>query len=314
MSPPTGLPSAAQDAFDSVAPLDSAALMPMESEGPTVTLPMVVAQIEEAALTDIGRFRKRNEDYYITRSQRLCSDTPDGPQLHIRGLYILCDGMGGHAQGDIASREAATRFSEVLLSSWGVSLPTVPQIQAAIFAAHESLYQANQRRSAMGTGRMGTTLVALLVQDTQAAIVHVGDSRAYRYTRREGLEQLTQDHSISEQLIRRGIEPEVAYAQPDGHQLVQAIGPVDHERLHPDVQYLELSSDMLFLLCSDGLSDRNLLEQCTDSHVVPLLRSSTYLPEGVQNLINIGNKINGHDNLTVIAVRVKVRPNLSVVQ
>jgi protein phosphatase len=314
MSPPSGLPSAAEDALGAVGPLDSAAVTPIESEGPTVTLPMAVAQIEEAALTDIGRFRKRNEDYFMTHSQRLCSETPDGPRLHTRGLYILCDGMGGHAQGDIASREAATLFSEVLLRHWGESLPTSSQIQEAVLAAHEALYQANQRRSAMGTGRMGTTLVALLVQDAQAAIVHVGDSRAYRYTRRQGLERLTRDHSISEQLIRRGIEPEVAYAQPDGHQLVQAIGPVDHDRLQPEIQYFEISCDMLFLLCSDGLSDRNLLEQCADSHVAPLLRSSTYLPEGVQNLISIGNKMNGHDNLTAIAVRVKVRPNLSVAQ
>ncbi len=312
MSPTTGLPTASECVIKVMELPDTVPVTKVEAEGPTVALPMVVAQIEEAALTDIGRFRKRNEDYYITRSQRLSSETPDGPRLQMRGLYVLCDGMGGHAQGDFASRQAANRFSEVLLSHWRETLPTVTQIRESVMAAHECLFQANQQRSATGTARMGTTLVALLVQDTQAAIVHVGDSRAYRLTRRQGLEQLTRDHSISEQLIQRGIDPEIAYAQPDGHQLVQALGPVDHERLQPEVQYFDISSDMLFLLCSDGLSDRDLLEQCAETHIAPLLRSSSYLPEGVHNLISLGNKLNGHDNLTLIAVRVKVRPNLAV--
>jgi len=157
---------------------------------------------------------------------------------------------------------------------------------------------------------MGTTLVMLLVQDTEVAIAHVGDSRLYRYTRKRGLEQITVDHEVGQREIQRGVDPEIAYARPDAYQLTQALGPRDEHFIKRDVQYLELNEDTLLLLCSDGLTDNDLLENHYQSHVEPLLSSQTNLDQGVRQLIELANQFNGHDNITAIAVRAKVRPNL----
>ena len=111
--------------------------------------------------------------------------------------------------------------------------------------------------------------------------------------------------------IQRGVEPEIAYARPDAYQLTQALGPRDENFIHPDVQFLDLTEDTLLLLCSDGLSDHDLLETHWRSHLEPLLSSQANLERGVTQLIDLANQYNGHDNITAIAIRVKVRPNLS---
>jgi len=157
---------------------------------------------------------------------------------------------------------------------------------------------------------MGTTLVMLLVQDTEVAIAHVGDSRLYRYTRKRGLEQITIDHEVGQREIQRGVDPDIAYARPDAYQLTQALGPRDEHFIKPDVQYLELNEDTLLLLCSDGLTDNDLLENHWQSHIEPLISSQANLDQGVRQLIDLANQCNGHDNITAIAVRAKVRPNL----
>jgi protein phosphatase len=142
------------------------------------------------------------------------------------------------------------------------------------------------------------------------AVAHVGDSRLYRYTRKRGLEQITIDHEVGQREIQRGVEPEIAYARPDAYQLTQALGPRDENFIRPDVQYFELNEDTLLLLCSDGLTDNDLLETHCQTHVEPLLSSQTNLEQGINKLINLANQYNGHDNITAIAVRAKVRPNL----
>ena len=90
-------------------------------------------------------------------------------------------------------------------------------------------------------------------------IAHVGDSRIYKFTRQEGVVQLTVDHEVGQREIQRGVEPEVAYARPDAFQLTQALGPRDNKLVHPDVDFLELNKDTLLLLCTDGLSDNNMM-------------------------------------------------------
>ena len=155
---------------------------------------------------------------------------------------------------------------------------------------------------------MGTTLVMLLLQDTHAMVAHVGDSRLYRFSRRLGLQQLTTDHEVGQREIQRGVEADIAYGRPDAYQLTQALGPRDDGFVVPDIEYLELSEDTLLLLCSDGLSDNDLLETHCQSHVQSLLDPNRSLDEGINALIDLGNQHNGHDNITAIAIRVKVRP------
>jgi serine/threonine protein phosphatase PrpC len=149
----------------------------------------------------------------------------------------------------------------------------------------------------------------LLVQNTKAAIAHVGDSRLYRLTRKRGLEQLTVDHEVGQREIRRGVEPGVAYSRPDAYQLTQALGPRNEQSIDPDVQFLELNEDTLFLLCSDGLSDNELVESHWQTHLAPLLSSRANLDRGILQLIELANEHNGHDNITAVLIRVKVRPN-----
>ncbi|MGC8713355.1 MAG: protein phosphatase 2C domain-containing protein, partial [Leptodesmis sp.] len=176
--------------------------------------------------------------------------------------------------------------------------------------ANQAIYNVNQQNARSGSGRMGTTLVIVLIHDTQVAVAHVGDSRLYRYTRKRGLEQVTVDHEVGQREIQRGVDPEIAYSRPDAYQLTQALGPRDGNFVRPDVQFFELNEDMLLLLCSDGLSDNDLLEKHWETHVQPLLSSQTNLDKGVSELIELANRYNGHDNITAIAIRAKVRPSL----
>jgi len=150
----------------------------------------------------------------------------------------------------------------------------------------------------------------LLIQDTQAIVAHVGDSRLYRLTRKRGLEQVTVDHEVGQREITRGVEASIAYARPDAYQLTQALGPRDENSIDPDVGFFEINEDTLLLLASDGLSDNDLLETHWQTHLDPLLNSGVNLERGVTDLIDLGNQHNGHDNITGILIRAKVRPNL----
>jgi protein phosphatase len=137
----------------------------------------------------------------------------------------------------------------------------------------------------------------------------VGDSRVYCLTRKQGLEQITVDHEVGQREIARGIEPSVAYGRADAYQLTQALGPRNEDSLHPDVTFFEINEDMLLVLVSDGLSDNDCLETHWQTHLQSLLSSASNLETGIQNLIELGNEHNGHDNITAILVRVKVRPS-----
>ncbi|PSB24596.1 serine/threonine phosphatase [Stenomitos frigidus] len=286
---------------------------------PTVVLPMQLFNLEDAGRTDIGRQRDHNEDYFGIETQTAKLESPSGKTVHARSLYILCDGMGGHAGGEVASALAVDTLRRYFKEKWqsapfsdGASnkLPGPEVLIDAVQLANKAIYDVNQQNARSGSGRMGTTLVVLLVQDTEAAVAHVGDSRLYRYTRKRGLEQITIDHEVGQREIQRGVDPDIAYARPDAYQLTQALGPRDEHFIKPDIQYVELNEDTLLLLCSDGLTDNDLLETHWRTHVEPLLSSQANLEQGVSQLVELANQYNGHDNITAIAIRAKVRPNL----
>jgi protein phosphatase len=286
---------------------------------PTVVLPMQLFALDEVGRTDIGRQRQHNEDYFGIETQVMKLENPSGKTVRARNLYILCDGMGGQADGEVASAMAVETLRKFFREKWQdgafpdghSSLPGVEVMNEAIQLANKCIYDVNQQNARSGSGRMGTTLVMLLLQDTEVMIAHVGDSRLYRYTRKRGLEQITVDHEVGQREIQRGVSPEQAYARPDAYQLTQALGPRDEHFVKPDIQPLEINEDALFLLCSDGLTDNDLLETYCQSHVEPLLSSQANLEAGVTQLIELANKYNGHDNITAIVIRAKVRPNLT---
>jgi protein phosphatase len=279
---------------------------------PTVVLPMHLVDINYAALTDVGQQRQSNEDDFGVMLMTDRQQYPSTLKVKAKGLYVLCDGMGGHAGGEVASRMAVEVLQEELRQSWYANadwmLPDRETIGAAIHAANHKIYYENLESARLGNARMGTTLVMMLVCDNQAAIAHVGDSRVYCYDRHQGLQQLTTDHEVGQREIQQGVSPEKAYARADAHQLTQALGPRDNQFVDPGVTFLELAEDTLFILASDGLTDNDLLEQHWPNILDPMLKGRISLDQGVEDLIGLANQYNGHDNITVIAVQMQVRP------
>lgn len=283
---------------------------------PTVVLPMQLFSLDDAGLTDTGRQREHNEDAFCIHTQIERFETKMGRTIHALGLYILCDGMGGHAGGEVASALAVDTLRNYFQTHWlqvpemHAQLPPADLLREAVLEANQAIYDLNQQQGRTGSGRMGTTLVLVLIQDTNAAVIHVGDSRIYKFTRKQGLTQLTRDHDVAQREIKRGVAPEIAYSRPDAYQLTQALGPRNSDFIKPDIQFLDINEDLLLILSSDGLTDNDLVEQHARTHLEPLISSRTSLERGVNDLIDLANEYNGHDNITTVLIRAKVRPNI----
>jgi protein phosphatase len=273
---------------------------------PTIILPNRVVGLEAYGITDVGNDRHHNEDFFVIDNRCTQMMDSESVQIYTRGMYILCDGMGGHAQGEVASRMAAETIALFFTEHWKETLPSEEALKEAIFRANQTLYTLNESQTRLGSGRMGTTLVLATLQETQLRFAHVGDSRLYQLTHQYGLQQLTVDHEVGQRDISRGILPEVAYARPEAYQLTQALGPRPNHFLQLDVQTLNITEDSIFLLCSDGLTDNHLLEQFQAEYLYPLLDSQISLEQGLHHLIELANTENGHDNITVIAIRARV--------
>lgn len=283
-------------------------------DSPTMVLPMKLTGLEDAGQSHVGQQRDHNEDNYFIQSALSRQETLSTQTLDAHCAYILCDGMGGHSGGEIASQLAVDTLRQYLDEQWGPDLPDEAELRHAIGLANQVIYDKNQAEERTGSARMGTTLVMLLVKGTQAVAAHVGDSRLYRYTKRLGLQQITVDHEVGQREIKRGVEPAIAYARPDAYQLTQALGPCGQDALDPSFNYLNLTEDTLLLLCSDGLSDDRLLETHCSTHIEPILRGHKGIEEGVADLIELANEHNGHDNITALVVKLKVKPDLSKLQ
>jgi PPM family protein phosphatase len=224
------------------------------------------------AETDVGRKRRHNEDSYV-------SSPP---------VFVVADGMGGAQAGEVASALAAGTVDEIDHDPGEDGLAQViALIKAANLRVHE---RATADASASG---MGTTMtVAMLQPDGKVAIGHVGDSRAYRL--REGrLEQLTDDHSLVAELVRRGeLSPEEAAVHPQRSVITRALGT------EPDVDAFTVDTQDgdLFLLCSDGLS--TMLDPETIARI--LARNHGHLEAAAHALIKAANDRGGDDNITAI--------------
>ncbi|MCC0176899.1 serine/threonine phosphatase [Waterburya agarophytonicola K14] len=278
-------------------------------EQATAMIPMELRCINNASCTDIGSQRDHNEDFFGMRTVIEETENNTDSSLNVNGLYLVCDGMGGHAAGEVASAMAVESLQKYFKTQWQGDLPDRETIEQGILLTNETLYQTNIDNSRSGSGRMGTTLVMALLHNTRMAIAHVGDSRIYRITRKQGLEQLTLDHEVGQREINRGVEPDIAYGRPDAYQLTQALGPRENNYVRPDIQFMEITEDCLLLLCSDGLCDNYLLEENWQQYLKPLISSDTNLQEGLFDLVNFANEYNGHDNITAILVRVKLKPD-----
>ena len=276
---------------------------------PTTAIAMQIASVNEASCTDVGSQRDHNEDFFGSRTTLVREENPSSKNVSVQGLYLVCDGMGGHSSGEVASALAVETLQSYFYTYWQDAFPSEETIADGIYLANRTIYQTNVDNNRSGSGMMGTTLVMALLQDTQLAIAHVGDSRIYRVTRTHGLEQLTQDHEVGQREINRGVEPEIAYGRPDAYQLTQALGPRESNYIRPAIELIDIREDCLLLLCSDGMSDNDLIEKHWKTYLEPLMSSSADLQSGLFKLIDFADRYNGHDNITGILLRIKLQPN-----
>ena len=259
-------------------------------------------QIVSAALTDLGRRRPANEDSHVSR-----------PAL---GLYAVCDGMGGHAAGEVASRVAADAIESFVQHTDGVSrnftwpLPFQPELDVdgnrlvmAFTLANRAIHQRVIDEPALRG--MATTAVCLLISPASqpgvlsALVAHVGDSRAYLW--RDGaLDSITRDHSWVEEQISAGVLSEdEARTHPWRNLVTRALAGAED----PNVELTPVTMERgdRILICSDGLTS-----PLTNSAIAEILaRTPMGRPEEVcQALVDAANNVGGPDNITVIVIEV----------
>ncbi len=263
--------------------------------------------LEFAGLTDVGRSRSRNEDKFDV-------------DLDL-GLALVCDGMGGHAGGDLASRTAAESIIDFIYEYDPDAHPdqdgvdddeetyvgggardgaevgrSISTIRAAIRLANRRLISLNQERGFVSGRGMGTTVVGLwLVQGTNKLIIfHAGDSRLYRLRASE-LQQITRDHSLYQAWLDNGGHG----TPPQKNIIVRALGTSNE--VEPDVSLQPGQPGDVFLLCSDGLT--SMVE---DGDIAAVVRAGADGPldQACARLIALANERGGHDNITVVLARL----------
>ena len=232
-----------------------------------------------AAVTDRGLKRPSNEDAFGISVEH--------------GIFLVCDGMGGAAAGEIASSLAVREMMRLLCTRGAANQPPVDAEQA-VAAANMAIYSRAQRSQKLSG--MGTTLVALLVEDRRAWMTNVGDSRGYRL--RDGrLQQITVDHSLVEEQVRMGqMDRQEAERSPFKNVITRALGT--QSCVTPDIFELEIEPGDLFLLCSDGLT-----RELSDPLIESLLRLDVPLQPLCERLVAAANNAGGHDNITCLLVR-----------
>ena len=232
--------------------------------------------VEHAERTDTGRQRRANEDAYHARAP----------------LFAVADGMGGAQAGEVASGAAVATLAGGLPEGGG----TVEQrLARAVQDANERIHDlsvADEERAGMGT-----TLTAAYVGDAEVTIVHVGDSRCYRW-RLGQLERLTTDHSLVEELVRQGrLSPEEAEEHPQRSIITRALGP--EAVVEPDALTVPARAGDVFLLCSDGLTS-----MVPELELAEVFKTTEPLRDIAAELVDRANEAGGRDNITVVLFRL----------
>jgi protein phosphatase len=258
--------------------------------------------------TDTGPRRTHNEDACYPPVNQL----KDGNQPQ-ETLTIICDGIGGQDAGEIASQLAVEQLSQHLTTCFEQSEPKSPQdwfenINQAIFATNNLVSQRNDQENRTERDRMGTTLVMSLARNHELYFANLGDSRLYWITP-TSCQQVTVDDDLAsrEVCLGYGIYRNIQQYSHAGS-LTQAIGIMRSEQIHPAIERLLISGEGLFLLCSDGLSDLDRVEQYWQSELLPILAGEIDLPTACDRLKTLANEKNGHDNVTIALVRCQVEP------
>ncbi len=232
--------------------------------------------------TSQGRVRTSNEDSFAAEP---------GDRL-----FLVADGMGGHAAGEVASSLAVATVKEVVASSRPVDHKPEELLLFAAREANGRIYEAQRNRAELSG--MGSTLTILSFADTTYYIAHVGDSRAYLL--RDGvLDQLTRDHSLVWHLFESGVlRKDELSSHPQKNLITRSIGP--HAEVEVDLECGQVREGDVFLLCSDGLTD-----VLPDDRIRHMLSQDDKSPQQLGDaLVSAANAMGGPDNITAVVIRL----------
>lgn len=252
-------------------------------------------RVTAVGLTDVGRQRDHNEDSFQVAEEL--------------DLYVVCDGMGGHASGEVASEIACAKSVEYVADhpvDEGDVDGQADMLSKAVQHANDRVYIEGMKDPKLEG--MGTTFVGIRCLPTSIVLVHVGDSRIYRWSESDGIEQMTRDHSLLNYKIDRGeltTDEEIANFK-QGNVIVRAVGLKDW--VEPEVQYVQRRPGDLYMLCSDGLTD--LVDDWSISNV--LEANFDDLQEAAECLIRMANNAGGKDNITILLARIDDPPGAAL--
>jgi protein phosphatase len=243
-------------------------------------------EVQATGLTHVGRQRQHNEDSFLVAGDAR--------------LFLVADGMGGHAAGEIASRIAVDSISEFIIhtkeddGTWPHAYDEhykriTNRLMAAVKMANTRVLEA-MRKDARLRG-MGTTVVACLADDKTISFAHVGDSRAYMI-RGGQLSRITNDHSWVFEQVQAGMLTE---AEAEKHPLRNLGGAL---QVTPDASEIELQSGDIYLLCSDGLTG-----MVPEDEILRVVTESETLDAACAKLIEVANERGGLDNITAVLVK-----------
>lgn len=235
------------------------------------------------AITDVGSKRSMNQDFFY------CNENAVGS---FRNLFIVADGMGGHKAGDHASKLCV----ESMVDSVGKSSHKTPVtiFEEAVDIANNKIYSAAKEN--VEFEGMGTTMVACTLFGETMYVANIGDSRLYLL--RDGISQITDDHSLVEELVKQGnITESEARVHPQKNIITRALGT--DGQVNADFFEVMVQKGDIVLLCSDGLS--NMLD---DEDMEYIVRHSDTLEEAGTVLVERANQSGGDDNITVVLVRI----------
>jgi protein phosphatase len=271
--------------------------------------------------TDVGATYQHNEDSYYPTPLELAQDKTGGK------IAIVCDGIAGHEGGEVASHMAVkllTLQAQTLLTDLTQSKEIIPPEQicnligAIVRVVNNTITADNHDQGREDRRRMGTTMV-MAVQVNQRVpspnkfryahelyIAHVGDSRAYWITPTR-CQLLTIDDDIAAREVKQGRDvPWHSASRPDATALTQALGMKAGELIKPTIQRFMAIEDGILLLCSDGLSDRNLVESSWQDYAAQILQSEIPLTEAVQSWLALAHRQNGEDNISLVLMSCQV--------
>jgi serine/threonine protein phosphatase PrpC len=256
-----------------------------------------VVQIVSGGVSDVGRVRTNNEDSFRI--------------VEAQNLFILSDGMGGEAHGEVASSMAVETIAKYCSGAQeskedsGVTLhgaaveswsPQTKRLQNAVFQANLAIYRSAQEHPEQRG--MGATLTAGWLNGSKLSLAHVGDSRGY-LLRAGSLQQLTSDHSLVAEQVRRGIlTPQQAEESDMQSVLLRALGA--HPEVEVDIEEIDLIPRDVLLFCSDGLT-----RMVTEPEIAGCLQAETVPGTAAQKLVELANDRGGLDNVTVVVARIQ---------